>query len=108
MVEHNVILANQCLQKYLEQVTLAGEKTWDLVKVHLRVHAFDDILNKGATCNYNTKINESLCVPIKASFDAIGNGKNINEQVIKQYICCIVLNHSTRSCALISGHGLQN
>ena len=50
--------------------------------MHLCAHAFDDILAKGVTCSYNTKINESLHGPIKDIYDHIQNGKNIDERVL--------------------------
>jgi hypothetical protein len=49
--------------------------------MHLRAHVFNDILEKGVTRNYNTKINENLHGPIKDIYDHIGNGKNIDEKV---------------------------
>jgi hypothetical protein len=49
--------------------------------MHLRGHVFDDILKKGVTRNYNTKINENLHGPIKDIYEHIGNGKNVDEKV---------------------------
>jgi hypothetical protein len=49
--------------------------------MHLHVHVFDDILSKGVTRGYNTKINENLHGPIKDIYNHIRNGKNIDERV---------------------------
>lgn len=49
--------------------------------MHLRVHVFDDILAKGVTRNYNTKVNENLHGPVKTIYEHIGNGKNVDQQV---------------------------
>jgi hypothetical protein len=49
--------------------------------MHLRAHVFDDILEKGATRGFNTKVNEYLHGPIKDIYDHIRNGKNIDERV---------------------------
>jgi hypothetical protein len=49
--------------------------------MHLRAHVFDDILAKGATHGFNTKVNEYLHGPIKDIYDHIRNGKNIDERV---------------------------
>ena len=55
--------------------------------MHLRVHVFDDIQAKGVTRNYNTKVNENLHGPIKDFYEQIGNGKDVDKNVIvKQYL----------------------
>lgn len=53
--------------------------------MHLHQHAFQDILEKGATRNFNTKINENLHGPIKDIYDNILNGKNVDERVSNNY-----------------------
>ena len=40
-------------------------KSWDFPKIHALQHIFEDIVAKGATCNYNSKPNESLNWPLK-------------------------------------------
>ena len=49
--------------------------------MHLCGHVFKDILEKGVTRNYNTKVNENLHGPIKDIYEHIGNGKNVDEKV---------------------------
>jgi hypothetical protein len=49
--------------------------------MHLRVHVFDDIQAKGATRNYNTKVNENLHGPIKDFYEQVGNGKDVDKNV---------------------------
>ena len=61
--------------------TLKADKNWNIPKMHLRGHVFDDILEKGVTRNYNTKINENLHGPIKDIYEHIGNGKNVDGKV---------------------------
>lgn len=51
--------------------------------MHLRAHVFKDIMEKGVTRNYNTKVNENLHGPIKNIYEHIGNGKNVDEKVDK-------------------------
>ena len=51
--------------------------------MHLCAHVFKDILEKGVTRNYNTKVNENLHGPIKDIYENIGNGKNVDEKVDK-------------------------
>ena len=65
----------------MNDTTLQNEKTWDIPKMHLRAHVFDDILAKGVTRGYNTKVNEHLHGPIKNIYDHIRNGRNIDERV---------------------------
>jgi hypothetical protein len=60
---------------------LLADKNWDIPKMHLRVHAFDDILAKGVTRNYNTKVNENLHGPIKDFYEQVGNGKDVDKNV---------------------------
>ena len=52
--------------------------------MHLRVHVFDDIQAKGVTRNYNTKVNENLHGPIKDFYEQVGNGKDIDKNVLRQ------------------------
>jgi hypothetical protein len=54
--------------------------------MHLRAHVFKDILEKGVTRNYNTKVNENLHGPIKEIYKHIGNGKNVDEKVCQLFL----------------------
>ena len=58
---------------------LEADKNWDIPKMHLHGHVFDDILKKGVTHNYNTKI--FILWPIKDIYEHIGNGKNVDKKV---------------------------
>jgi len=40
-----------------------SEKEWDFPKLHTHQHLFDDIENKGVTCNFNTKPDKNLHGP---------------------------------------------
>jgi len=55
-------------------------KNWDFPKIHLQQHLFDDILAKGATCNSNSKTNESLNRPLKQKYTRT-NFREVAEQV---------------------------
>jgi hypothetical protein len=65
----------------MKKSTLEADKNWDIPKMHLHGHVFDDILKKGVTRNYNTKIFENLHGPIKDIYGNIGNGRNVDEKV---------------------------
>ncbi|KAF8961518.1 hypothetical protein BDZ97DRAFT_1921202 [Flammula alnicola] len=73
---------SELMKKYKKKSTLQADKSWDIPKMHLRDHTFDDILAKGVTRNYNTKINEGLHGPIKDIYEQIGNGKDVDEQIM--------------------------
>ena len=47
-------------------------------------HLFDDIINKGATRNYNTQPNEQMHGSLKDSYDLRTNFKNVAAQVSYQ------------------------
>ena len=56
-------------------------KDWDFPKIHSGQHLFDDIIAKGATHNYNTKLNESLNRPLKGIYLNQTNFRDVAEQV---------------------------
>lgn len=56
-------------------------KKWDFPKIHALQHLFDDIIAKGATRNYNTKVNESLNRPLRGVYVNKTNFRDIAEQV---------------------------
>ena len=56
-------------------------KDWNFPKMHMLVHSFDHIKEKGASRNYNTKPNEKLHGPLKKSFAKKTNFKNVASQV---------------------------
>lgn len=64
-------------------------KNWGFPKMHLQTHAFDDVIAKGATRNYNTKPNEKLHGPLRDIYHERTNFKDVAHQVfIKCSACC--------------------
>ena len=76
------LLTDQNIQKFKKKSTFEAEKNWDIPKMHLHGHVIKDTLEKGVTCNYNTKINENLHGSIKDIYEQIGNGKNVDDKSI--------------------------
>lgn len=68
-------------QEYIN-ATKDLEKNWNFPKIHALQHLFDDIEAKGATRNYNTKINEKLHRPLKRSYALRTNFKDVAGQVL--------------------------
>ncbi|EGN93201.1 hypothetical protein SERLA73DRAFT_126702 [Serpula lacrymans var. lacrymans S7.3] len=62
---------------------LQMSKNWNFPKAHTHKHAFDDIIAKGATQNYNTKPNEKLHGPLKKLYALQMNGKQVTQQILK-------------------------
>lgn len=58
------------------------KKNWNFPKAHTHIHMFQDILRKGATRNFNTKVNEKGHGPIKDWYKYQTNFKNVDDQVI--------------------------
>lgn len=56
-------------------------KQWDFPKVHLQSHLFDDIITKGVTRNYNTKMGESCHRPFRSDYVSSTNFRDVDEQV---------------------------
>lgn len=71
------------IQEYIRAAkdTEFGPKNWEFIKMHLPSHLFDDIRDKGATRNYNTKPNEKLHGPLKTIYRERTNFKDVAEQV---------------------------
>ncbi len=61
-------------------------KQWDFPKMHLPEHILRDIMDKGVTRNYNTKISEKLHVILKAIYLNRTNFKDTEAQVDKRHI----------------------
>ena len=55
--------------------------TWSIPKIHTQQHLFDDIVAKGVTKNYNTKVNECMHGPLKEAYQTQTNFKNVADQV---------------------------
>ncbi|KAF9044107.1 hypothetical protein BJ165DRAFT_1594751 [Panaeolus papilionaceus] len=66
-----------------EYIEIHADKMWDFPKVHMHQHVFDDIRNKGATRNYNTKPNEKANGPLKKFYQRHTNFKNVAPQILK-------------------------
>ncbi|KAK0482734.1 hypothetical protein IW261DRAFT_1550495 [Armillaria novae-zelandiae] len=56
--------------------------SWSIPKVHTQRHLFDDIIAKGATKNYNTKVNECMHGPLKEAYQTRTNFKNVADQIL--------------------------
>ena len=59
----------------------AYEKNWNFIKMHLQSHAYDDILAKGVTRNYNTKPNEKMHGPLRDIYHERTNFRDAAKQV---------------------------
>ena len=57
------------------------DKSWNFPKAHTHCHAFRDILQKGATRNYNTKPSEKAHQILKLYYQLHTNFKNVIPQV---------------------------
>lgn len=57
-------------------------KNWNFIKMHLQLHAYEDILAKGATHNYNTKPNEKLHRPLRDIYHERTNFRDVARQVL--------------------------
>jgi hypothetical protein len=56
-------------------------KAWNFPKAHFISHLFGDIIAKGVTRNYNSKISESFHGPFRWAFVNITNYRDVDEQV---------------------------
>ena len=69
-------------QQYAQRISIEeNPKNWNFPKAHTHMHAFDDVVNKGVTRNYNTKPNEKLHGPLKETYRLRTNFKNVGPQV---------------------------
>ncbi|KAG7445548.1 uncharacterized protein BT62DRAFT_896719, partial [Guyanagaster necrorhizus] len=69
---------NVRLKTYSQATDHKGFKTSIM---HAQQYLFDDIIAKGVTKNYNTKVNESRHDPLKEAYQTQTNFKNITEQI---------------------------
>ncbi|KAG1877636.1 hypothetical protein DFJ58DRAFT_712346 [Suillus subalutaceus] len=51
---------SELMEEYITKSQPETSKNWNFPKKHMITHIFDDILAKGATCNYNAKPNEKM------------------------------------------------
>jgi hypothetical protein len=63
------------------QQTRTSIKDFNFPKMHAHSHVFDNILDKGITLNYSTKLFERLHGPLKTWYRLKTNFKNIASQV---------------------------
>lgn len=68
-------------KKYIDATVWDDEKGWDFPKNHTHAHLFADILAKGVTRGYNTKVNEGAHGPLKDSYQLRTNFREVAEQV---------------------------
>ncbi|KAJ6467793.1 hypothetical protein C8R45DRAFT_1055381 [Mycena sanguinolenta] len=61
---------------------LKVDKNWEFPKAHLHVHAFDDIVRKGVSKNFGTKIDESMHGSVRAAYLRQTNFKNVQPQIL--------------------------
>ncbi|KAI8993803.1 hypothetical protein BD414DRAFT_456923 [Trametes punicea] len=92
LVVHTIITLQafkQMLPKFSEEIQKYSEihpdKNWNFPKAHTHQHAPTDILNKGVTSNYTTKIFESMHVILKDIYLERTNFKNVEGQLAKIY-----------------------
>uniref|UniRef100_A0A0W0GC10 Uncharacterized protein n=1 Tax=Moniliophthora roreri TaxID=221103 RepID=A0A0W0GC10_MONRR len=91
---------SQLIQEYESQVQRQNEedpKLWNFLKAHTYQHAFDDIVKKGVTHNYNTKINEQMHGLIKDAYHLQINFKNFAPQILQvehcSYVATLIQHH---------------
>ena len=60
-----VYLLTSMRQEYISTTEYDSEKSWNFPKNHTHAHMFSDILAKGVTRGYNTKVNEGMHGPLK-------------------------------------------
>ncbi|KAK0187073.1 hypothetical protein F5146DRAFT_1004041 [Armillaria mellea] len=75
---HEIFLP--CL-KVMQQIN-PDAKSWNFPKVHSLKHTMRDIMEKGATCNYNTKPNEKMHGSLKDTYQLHTNFKGVAEQIL--------------------------
>ncbi|KAH9476946.1 hypothetical protein JR316_0010862 [Psilocybe cubensis] len=69
--------------KYSLKSTLQSDKTWNIPKQHQHVHVWADIMAKGVTRTYNSKIFEPLHGPIKIMYRFMIDKKNVDADIMK-------------------------
>ncbi|KAF7353173.1 hypothetical protein MSAN_01504900 [Mycena sanguinolenta] len=66
------------------------DKNWNFPKAHLHTHAFDDIVRKGVSKNFGTKIDESMHGAVRAAYLQQTNFKNVQPQILRSLHRCMV------------------
>ncbi|KAJ7500378.1 hypothetical protein B0H11DRAFT_2155479 [Mycena galericulata] len=75
----------ELMKKYWEACkgTEFEDKNWNFPKMHLHIHAFDDIERKGITKNFGTKIDEAMHGSARAAYLRQTNFKNVEPQILR-------------------------
>lgn len=73
-------------QQYINKTVDIEDNSWNFPKLHMDVHLFDDIEAKGATRNYNTKLNKKMHGSLKDSYLLWTNFRKVAEQVMLFFI----------------------
>ncbi|KAF8834824.1 hypothetical protein BDN67DRAFT_992580 [Paxillus ammoniavirescens] len=94
--EKELLVFHQCLQSYISMQDPASRKNWNFPKVHSAKHAFNDIREKGAACNFSTRPNEKVHGPFKHAFFLQTNWKDVANQLLR-------LDHTSIIAELIRG-----
>ncbi|KAG2101790.1 hypothetical protein BD769DRAFT_1697154 [Suillus cothurnatus] len=79
---HTVQAFTALIQQYITQTADDNEKNWNFPKLHMITHIFNDIEAKGASRNYNTKLNEQMHGPLKDWYLNRTNFKNVAEHIL--------------------------
>ncbi|KAG1878857.1 hypothetical protein F4604DRAFT_2000136 [Suillus subluteus] len=69
-------------KEYITESEPKTNKNWNFPKKHMITHIFDDILAKGATCNYNTKPNEKMHGTLQKIYLQWTNFKDVAPQIL--------------------------
>ncbi|KAJ6468344.1 hypothetical protein C8R45DRAFT_1055287 [Mycena sanguinolenta] len=79
---HQLQTFNKLLKEYRDACigTEFKDKNWEFPKAHLHAHAFDDIVRKGVSKNFGTKIDESMHGSVWAAYLRQTNFKNVQPQ----------------------------
>ncbi|KAG1783951.1 hypothetical protein EV702DRAFT_1175911 [Suillus placidus] len=80
---HTVQAFTALMKQYMTQTADDNVKNWNFPKLHMTTHIFDDIEAKGASHNYNTKLNEQMHGPLKDWYLNRTNFKNVVEQILR-------------------------
>ncbi|KAF5338294.1 hypothetical protein D9758_015755 [Tetrapyrgos nigripes] len=60
-----------------------AKKSWNFIKMHYHTHWFDDILGKGVSRVFGTKINEKMHGPLRKIYHERTNFKNVADQITR-------------------------
>ncbi|KAG1836405.1 hypothetical protein DFJ58DRAFT_719098 [Suillus subalutaceus] len=66
----------------IEETDPDATKNWNFPKMHASKHIFDDIITKGAACNFSTRPNKKQHGPIKRWYLRQTNHKDIANQIL--------------------------